>query len=363
MIIGIDASRANKTQRTGTEWYSYFVIEELKKLRGDIMCQFILYSREPLRGDLAKLPPNFESRVLAWPPKFLWTQIRLSWEMLIHPPDVLFVPAHTLPILGRAKRVVTIHDVGFRVYPELYSWIDILYHRFSVWFASRFAAKIICVSEFTKSELIKYYNTDPKKISAIPLGISLPLTPGRGASEASDSEKSQLFYIGRLEKKKNILGMLKALKIAQRMFSNFRLVLAGSPGHGFGEIKNYIAANRLDDSVTIKGYITEEEKSRLYRDSLAFVFPTFYEGFGLPILEAQAYGCPVITSKLGATAEVAGNSALLVDPNNPEDTAQAILALRDADFRRGVIEKGVANCKKYSWENTAVETLEILENP
>ncbi|MEK9180941.1 MAG: glycosyltransferase family 1 protein [Patescibacteria group bacterium] len=388
VVIGIDASRANKDKKTGTEWYSYFVIEEMKKLdfsrpypssalrasspaRGEEgewqlrekeTVKFILYSREPLRGDLGKLPLNFENRVLAWPPKFLWTQIRLSWEMLVRPPDVLFVPAHTLPVFGRAKKIVTIHDVGFRVYPEFYSWIDIFYHRFSVWFASKFAHKIICISEFTKSELIKYYRTDPKKIVVIPLGIypsSVLRTPSPTRGEGGTADPFLLF-IGRLEKKKNILGIIKAFELARKKIQNLRLVFAGLPGHGFEVVQKYLTSNNLREVVEIKGYIDEAEKQQLYARAFAFVFPTFYEGFGLPILEAQSRSCPVITSKFGAAAEVAGDSAILVDPNNPQQIGDAIISLQDPVRRNQIIQKGLVNCAKYSWENTAKATLKVL---
>jgi len=396
MIIGIDASRAAKPQKTGTEWYSFYVIEELKKIiqaapplpspphqgegkekaEGESI-RFILYSREPLQGDLAELPPNFESRVLKWPPKFLWTQVRLSWEMLVRPPDILFVPAHTVPILGRVKKVVTIHDVGFRVYPELYSWIDILYHRFSVWFASHFAYKIICVSEFTKSELIKYYRTDPKKITVIPLGVKdsdfleqtrtspSPLLMRRGlrGGPGLNDQNPFLFFIGRLEKKKNILGILKGFNELRKKFPTLRLVLAGLPGHGFAEIENYLSDQKLWDFVEIRGYVTETEKQELYRGACAFVFPTFYEGFGMPILEAQSLGCPVVTSKYGATAEVAKNSALLVNPQEHAEITEACRKLmEDGSLRESLIAAGLENVKKYTWTGNARKTYPLFLN-
>ncbi|MDP2933117.1 MAG: glycosyltransferase family 1 protein [bacterium] len=375
MTIGIDASRANKSQKTGTEWYSFHLIEELKKI--DSPNRFVLYSREELRGELGQLPTNFESKVLKWPPKFLWTQVRLSWEMLVRPPDVLFVPAHTVPILGRVKRVVTIHDVGFRVYPELYSWVDILYHRFSVWFASRFAYKIICVSEFTKGELIKYYHTDPKKVTVIPLGVKdpnflkqaktspFPLLMRRGLEGVPglNNQNPFLLFIGRLEKKKNILGILKAFNALREKFPTLRLVLAGLPGHGFAEIENYLRDQKLWDFVEIRGYITEIEKQELYRGACAFVFPTFYEGFGMPILEAQSLGCPVVTSKYGATAEVAKNSALLVDPQEPVEIAGACSKLiEDESLRESLIAAGLENVKQYTWASTAQKTYPLLLN-
>ena len=353
MVIGIDATRANLDEKTGTEWYSYFLIQELKKIvtHGRVL----LYSREYLKGDLATLPENFENRILKWPPILLWTQIRLSFETFVNPPDVLFIPAHTIPIIGRAKTVMTVHDVGFCVYPELYSWIDILYHRFSIWWASKFAWKILCPSEFTKQELIKYYKTDPGKIHVIP----------HGAPEISYSQnlarKNYLLYIGRLEKKKNILGILRAFKIVAVKHPEMKLVLAGRPGYGYERIIEYIQEQNLKNSVEIRGYVSEVEKSRMYKEARAFIFPTLYEGFGMPILEAQSYGCPVVTSDRGANAEVAGDSAVLVNPDSSEEIAVGIAKLLDDDnLQKDITRKGIENAKKYSWMKTAETTYKVL---
>jgi glycosyltransferase involved in cell wall biosynthesis len=356
MLIGIDASRANLQNKTGTEWYSYFLIQELKKL--DTQNQYRLYSKEPLTGDLGNLPSNFQSRVLAWPPRFLWTQKRLAWEMLVRPPEVLFVPAHGLPVFSRARMVVTIHDVGFRVNPELYYFKDIWYHRFCVWYASHFAKRIICPSEFTKQEVIKYYPASAGKITVIPHGVSENLR-----SEKKPAAENFLLFVGRLEKKKNLLGMLQALMILRRKFSDLKLVLAGRPGYGWEEAEQFIAENNLQNSVVVKGYVSEAERDRLYAEARAFLFPTFYEGFGLPILEAQSRGCPVITSRGGAHQEVAGDSAPLVDPKSPQEIAAAAEKfLTNPQFRLELSDKGLQNAAKYSWRSTAEKTLQVLNS-
>ena len=168
ILIGIDASRANKIKKTGTEWYSYHLIQELKKIAPQYRdAGFILYSAEPLRGDLGILPRNWESRVLAWSPKRFWTQIRLSWEMWRRPPDILFIPAHTIPIIHPKKVVTTVHDLGFINFPKAYGWLEKIYHKFALNFAVKNATKIITVSEFTKNELIKYTKIIPEKVAVV----------------------------------------------------------------------------------------------------------------------------------------------------------------------------------------------------
>ena len=157
MVIGIDASRANNKNKTGVEWYTWHLIKNLKKISGTQAgrnIQFVLYSREKLTGEIAKLPENWTAKVLSWPPKRLWTQIRLSLEMLISPPDVLFVPSHVFPIIHPKKTVMTIHDVAALRFPESYNKFQRWYTIWSAKTGLKKLWKIIVPSNFTKNELL-----------------------------------------------------------------------------------------------------------------------------------------------------------------------------------------------------------------
>ena len=169
MTIGIDASRANKKTKTGTEWYSYNLILELAKL--DTKSQYFLYTKEKLQDKLKELPDNFKEKVLKWPPKFLWTMLRLSQEMKKNAPELLFVPAHIIPLVSPAKTITTIHDVGFRRFPHLYSGLELKYHNFGLNQAIKKASTIITISEFSKREMIQLCNIDPEKIKVIHNGF------------------------------------------------------------------------------------------------------------------------------------------------------------------------------------------------
>src|SRR3989339_1868807 len=149
MKIGIDASRANNLQKTGVEWYSYFLLKNLKKIIPEDI-EVVLYTREKLQGDLAELPKNWSNKVLCWPPKIFWTQIRLSLEMLFHKPDILFVPAHVCPIIHPKKTVMTVHDIAALRFPDSYNWLEEWYSLASVRFALKNISKIITPSQFTK---------------------------------------------------------------------------------------------------------------------------------------------------------------------------------------------------------------------
>ncbi|MFH1225982.1 MAG: glycosyltransferase family 1 protein [bacterium] len=363
MLIGIDASRANKPEKTGTEWYSYHLIQELKK--PDKENRFVLYSREKLRGDLGELTDNFQSKVLKWPFR-LWTQLRLSWEMLWSRPDVLFVPAHTMPLIHPKKTIITLHDIGFAKHPELYSKKDLAYHRWATKFALRCAFLILTISEFTKREIVEVYKIKPEKIKVIYLGYDK--NQFRPDLEKKKTGRPYFFYIGRLEKKKNILGLIEAFNklgnppsAGRRSGKEINLILAGRPGLGFEEIKERIKKYNLQDRVMMPGWLEQEKVPSLMANALALVMPSFYEGFCLPVLEAMAVGAPVIAANSTAIPEIAAGAALLVDPHRPDEIAEAMRKIiNNEELRQELIITGLKRAQNFSWEKCARETLAII---
>ena len=367
MIIGIDASRANRKQKTGIEWYSYHLIQELKKISlvpGD---KFILYTPFKLHGPLAEMPVNWEEKVLKWPPKYLWTQIRLAWEMLFHPPDLLFVPAHCLPLFSWVKKVVTVHDLGFKHFPRTYSLFQRIYYFLSHYWSLKLAQQVIVPSEFTKNDILKNFCSPRGKITVIPLGYD-------SKKRLSDTQinsnlilnkykikKPFFFYLGRIEKKKNILGLINAYQKLSKDKSQIEipdLVLGGKPGYGYREIKKEIL---ISEGIKEIGYIASEDLSALYSSAVALVFPSFYEGFGLPLLEAMANDCPVLSSNAGSLPEVGGAAVLYFNPSDTEDIKNVMLKIiKDKELRENLIKKGNERVKFFSWEKCAQSTKEVL---
>lgn len=398
MIIGIDASRANEIKRTGTEWYAYYLIQEFKKI-ADPNDRFVLYSKDPLRGELGVLPKNFSSKVLKWAPGFLWTQLRLSWEMIVNKPDILFVPAHTIPVIHPKKTVTTLHDVGFERFHKLYSkntigyktpfgkwFINIIirlfsfgkygsneydYHRFSARFALKHAKLILTISNFTKSEILELFGKKySNKISVIPLAYDNTRLKAEFSKKEIDQVKQKykigdefLLFIGRLEEKKNIAGLIETFNILHRKFNyNGQLVLIGKSGYRFEVAQEKISDYGLTDYVVQPGWITEEERIMLLKSASVFVFPSFYEGFGIPPLEAMAVGTPVVASNSASIPEVVGEAALLVDPNDHDKIASSIMMVinNDSLIRDTLIKNGYLRIMNYSWKTTATETLNEL---
>ncbi len=370
MTIGIDASRANKVYKTGVEWYSYHLIQELKKITGQAD-QVILYSQEALSGGLEILPANWKNRVLGWPPKRLWTQIRLSWEMFLHSPDLLFVPAHVLPCICPKKVVTTCHDVGFLRLPNLYSSVEFNYQRFALRRAIRRAQKIIAVSEFTKKELIELAGINPERVAVVHNGYDKSrYRPIENEQEIErvlkkyNLKKPYILYVGRLELKKNIPGLVQAfamLKKSEKLVTNYKLVLAGQPGFGFEKVVQTLAENDLHDEVVLPGWIDPKDLVYLLAGAELFVFPSFYEGFGIPVLEAMATGVPVVASDIEPLREVGGEAVYFVDPGKPEEIAFGILRVLTDNFLKEELKiRGLAQAEKFSWGKCARETLSII---
>lgn len=367
-VIGIDASRANAANRTGTEWYAYHVIQELKSLIPDSF-EVRLYSREPLRDGLEALPGSWRSLVLKWPFRF-WTQIRLSWEMFRDPPDLLFVPAHVLPLMLPRRTVITLHDVAFVRYPEAYSVPGRLYHIWSTRRAVKKAVRILTVSRFSRSEIVGLFAADPDSV------FVTHLCHDKSRFRPADEDEltavrgrygivwPYFIYVGRLERKKNLAGILAAFREFKRMWPGYgdhRMLLVGKRGHGYGQEMRDPGAAGAEDVVEL-GYVPPEDMPALVSGAETFVFPTWYEGFGIPVLEAFACGTPVIASDNASVPEVAGDAALYADPGEPAEIARAMHRLvADPALREVMVERGFRRAAEFSWQRTAEETWRVIE--
>ncbi len=357
MLIGIDTSRTTKPRLTGTEYYSIEIIKNLAQI--DRNNRYLLYAQLDPSERLGKLPTNFGTKVMPFPR--LWSQIRLSWEMFLHKPDVLFVPSHTVPIIHPKNTVVTLHDLGFKHFPDLYSSEELAYHNWTMNFSANSASEIITPSEFTRQDLIKTYSLDPAKIHVIWHGFD----KDRFRPNPAVKKKPYILFIGRLEEKKNIKNMIKAYGLLRKEAkTTHQLVLAGSPGFGYEGIKAEIAKLpiNIQKDIIETGYISEVDYIHRLQEADIFLFTTNFEGFGMPIIEAFACGTPVVTSNVSSMPEIAGNAALLVDPQKPLQIAAALSKLiNDSSFKKSLILKGRVRSGLFSWEKAAHQTLEVLQ--
>jgi glycosyltransferase involved in cell wall biosynthesis len=379
MLIGLDASRAASAQRTGTEGYSLHLIRALLEI--DQRNEYVLYFHRPPRPGLFPASPRWRARVIPFPR--LWTHVRLSLEMLTAPPDVLFVPAHVLPLVRPRRSVVTVHDLGYRHEPQAHRLLDRLYLELSTRYNARAASHVIADSTATKRDLVQLYGTDPDRITVIPLGLDELFQPVTDPARLADVRArygipgDYLLYVGTLQPRKNLVRLIEAwarviadcrLQIAD--LGRWTLVLAGKKGWLYEEIFATVRRLGLEGRVLFPGYVPEEDLPALLSGATAFVWPSLYEGFGLPVLEAMACGTPVIAANVSSLPEVVGDAGLLVDPLDSEALAAAMQRLlADADpstplrasLRAELRQRGLARAKLFSWPRCARETLAVLE--
>lgn len=368
MKIGIDASRYGGKEATGVEWYSYHLLNELIPLLGrEHTSKAFLYSPWEINF-VTDLPFNVKPRVI--PARRFWTVLRLSYELLAHPVDRLFVPSHTLPLIIPKKSIITIHDTAFRRFKHCYSRLQYALLEYSTRRAVKKSWKIIVPSEATKKDLIDLFHCPSGKIVVIPHGApEYPKILNFGTIEKERMLKrfslsnDDLFvlYVGRLESKKNLARLIEGFSRFLKEFPDWKLVLAGKNGVGHAEIALAVTRLGLENNVILPGYVSEREKLFLMSACRIMAFPSLYEGFGLPVLEGFAMRRPVLTSRGSSLPEVAGNAAFLVDPLKAEEIGVGLKRLAsDGFFVNQLINKGEKQVARFEWEKAARQTYEVL---
>lgn len=410
MIIGYDGSRAFSKDRTGTENYSYQLIKNLARI--DHANIYIVYLRDnPISSTIAQVigqfPGNFHFKSINWPR--LWTQAGLAIRTFTDHLDVLFIPAHTLPLIRRPtlKTVITVHDLGSEYLPSMHQVKQRIYLSFMQKYQLKTASKIIAVSEATKEDLVRRIGIEPGKIRVVyegydgekyqvlrskyqlqPKTYVLPKAKGK-VLRASP----YYLFVGTVQPRKNlervILAFSKFISQGTSRYGksikyhvssikgekqkkanshdplytihNTDLVIAGSKGWLSDGIYKLPKKLGIEDRVKFLGYVSDKNLPALYSGAIALVFPSLFEGFGLPILEAQACGTPVITSNISSMPEVAGKGAIYVDPYDVNDIVKGMERLQVTVNRLQLIKRAFENINRFSWEKCAEETLKVLE--
>ncbi len=293
-------------------------------------------------------PKNYLLRILA-------EQILLP--LLSFKFDVLFTPSVFSPYFCFCKKITTIHDIVYLDDKRLN--LKNLYLRF-VTLSSIRSLKIITVSNFSKKEILSKFPKIENKIKVIYEAHNIVNFKNFFKIELKNP---YFFYIGLIVPRKNIENMLKAFKIFSEKYQNIDFVLAGPERKNLLDLNKLIKDLNLNGRVHYLGVVSENEKFFLFKNSLAFIFLSLHEGFGLPVLEAQSVGVPVLASNVTSLPEIAGEGALFVDPYNVEEITKAMEKIAfDEKLRKELIQKGYENLKRFSWEKAAKETLEILKS-
>ncbi len=360
-IIGLDASYIFDTYPTGTATYSRKLIQSLASLKTPhhfLVCYRM--SRLRKRREFLCPPstaggPTFSVRVFQQPLTF-W----LPWQA-----ELFHSLAQRPPAFRFRQEVVTVFDI-FPITRSSYSTPE-FQRRFSRLLRQALvrAARIIVLSEYTASQITEHCPVERTRIRVIPAGVDLPeitIAPEeclRERERLTGKGNHILLAVGVLDTRKNTINALRALKLLPE---NYRLVLAGGNGYGSEAIHAFIASQRLESRVRVLGYVPAEQLPVLYQAASAFLFPSLEEGFGLPLLEAMAYGLPVVASRSSSLPEVGGDAALYIDPCDPCDIASKLVsAVESPSLREELIRKGLNRARQFPWKRAAEETLKVYD--
>ncbi|PIZ99948.1 MAG: hypothetical protein COX77_00030 [Candidatus Komeilibacteria bacterium CG_4_10_14_0_2_um_filter_37_10] len=355
--IGLEATRASKQQKTGTEWYAWHIIKQLTSI--DRNNQYRIYFKDHLDPDLLSVNNNVKFISLPWVGKKLWTNLRLSWELLLRPVDV-FLSVNSVPFFGLRKLIVVIHDLGFYREPQLYQPLERWFHKFEHRIMLAKADRIIAVSENTKKDIGYYFPQYLPKVTVILNGFDHTVFQPLSSEQIELAKKrfglpvNYLLYIGRIETKKNILYLVKSF--SQTMAEHdWHLLLAGRPGnYGYQEVVDYICLHKIDNRIHLLGYLDNEKYHQLLAAASIFVFPTKFEGFGIPVIEALSCGVPVLCSDLPVLQEVAGTAAEYFSLKDENSLANKINFLINHEEKREQLRQlSRGQASKYSWHQCA----------
>ncbi|MCI0711461.1 MAG: glycosyltransferase family 4 protein [Chloroflexi bacterium] len=361
MHVAIDASPTTRTRRTGTENYALQLIRHLVAI--DVVNHYTLYFREDPPADLFPDVEDVHQRVLLFPR--LWTHLRFAGDLWLRRPDLTFVPAHTLPRFFPGKAVVTIHDLGYKHFPDAHPVRERQYLDWSTRHSANRATMILADTHATRRDLIEFYDIPDEKIRVVYPGVDESLRPVKDEASLQAVRakyglpQRYLFFLSTLQPRKNVARLVRAFQQWHRDTShtNVHLVLAGQKGWLYDESWTAGVENLI-----MPGYIHDEDIPALYSGALAFVFPSLFEGFGFGVVEAMQCETPVLTANTSSLPELAGDAALLVDPLDVDAIAQGIDHLvNGAALRKTLVERGKQQVKKFTWENTARQTLQVFE--
>jgi len=392
MLIAIDGNEANLDHKVGVNRYAFEILwsfYRLKKRSPDLRkIDFVIFlSRQPR--------PEFPSETKGWHyevfgPKFLWTFTGLVKRLYFGSPrpDLLFSPSHYGPLFSPIPFVVSIMDLGFLRWPRQFTKKDFFQLKYGTRFSVKRASRVVTISKFSKEDIAKTYGIDPNLISVAYPGwqknqgskktLSQSL-PHPGATDKQKPKKqrstfknlrgkfrikgSYLLYLGTLKPSKNLEGLIEAFRLLteERLFSELKLVIAGKKGWLYQDIFKRGVELGLQKKIVFTGFVPDPEIKKLIRNASAFIMPSFWEGFGIPALEAMAEGTPVICSNKAALPEVVGKAALLINPYSAKDISDKIKeVLTDQRLRKRLIKLGRDQAGKFDWDNSGQAILNLL---
>jgi glycosyltransferase involved in cell wall biosynthesis len=354
--IGVNALYLIPGGVGGTEIYLRELLAALARV--DSTHEYFVFTNLETGADLVPRQANFHYkpqnvRASFRPARIVWEQIALPLEASHYRLDVMFNPGFTAPLLAACPMVTVFHDLQHKQHPEHFRWFDLPFWRLLLWASAHRSRRLIAVSEATRGDLLHFYRLPPERVTVVPHGVEARFF----ALERAHIE-TYVLCVSTLHPHKNLDRLIRAYGRRKRYF---RLVLAGMRGFNARSLERLIAELGVADSVQLTGWISREELYRLYARARAFIYPSTFEGFGMPVLEAMAAGVPVACSNIPPLREVAGDAALLFDPLDESAIASALDCITSDSAMRGrLAEAGPARARGFTWDKTAFATLRAL---
>ncbi|HJX58966.1 MAG TPA: glycosyltransferase family 1 protein [Patescibacteria group bacterium] len=372
MIIGIDGNEANIENRVGVNQYGFELLHSIRKLQGEWenRHKFIVYLKNPPLPDLPKPTGHFTYKVIPGGGAWIIKKLMPSLYQEKPRPDIFFSPSHYVPPFAPMPRVCAIMDLGYLEFSGQFKKSD--FWQLKLWSAySIFVSKaVISISNSTKDDILRHYPFASSKVYVTHLAydhdvFNLEVKPEdvRRVRERYAIVDDYILYLSTLKPSKNVEGLLEAFGRVKQEFPGLKLVVAGKKGWLYENIFQKVQKLHLEKDVVFTDFIPEEDKAPLIKGARLFVLPSFWEGFGLDPLNAMACGVPVVVSDVGSLPEVVGKAGVLVDPNNHQSIANGVLkvlSMGKLEYNR-LVQEGLDQAKKFSWEKTTRETIRILE--
>ncbi|MEK7547756.1 MAG: glycosyltransferase family 1 protein [Patescibacteria group bacterium] len=363
MKIAVDI-RSASGEKAGKGWFTFYIIKNL--LEQDQENHYLLYAQNKTPGfDKYK---NAQIKVIN-SKGILW-HYKTAKDIQKEEADIFIAPtSYIIPVLlpKSIKTILVVHDLVAFFYPRAHNKKAAFIERFLLKTALKKAQKVIAVSKNTKNDIIQKFNYEKNKINVVYCSASDDFKPIETGTLKSFVKKTNLpanFFlsVGTLEPRKNYVNLVKAFAAVNKRYPNYHLIIVGNNGWNYEQIYEEIKINYLQKKVHILGYLSGKSLNNLYNLAKGFVFPSLYEGFGIPPLEAMKCGCPVITSNTSSLPEVVGDSAILVNPQSVPEIAKAIVSLiEDKNLCNELRKKGLKQAKKFSWVKSACKLLKVIE--
>lgn len=370
MNIGVDINEANISQRVGVNQVAFYIFKNLVSV-----CQepdkIIALSKDRPLPDMPQANPVLNYEIFG--PKKIWVLTGLTKRLFFNKPkiDVLFSPSHYTPLLTNVPSVIYLMDLSYeRFGTDFFTAFDS--NQLKRWtpLSVKKANHILTISQFSRQEIIKLYKVKPEKVSVVYPGIDkenyhskIPLTKQKQVRSKYKITGKYLLYVGTLQPRKNLNRLIEAFSKIKD--SKIKLVIGGKKGWLYDQFFDQVKNLKIEDRVIFTGFLPQDDVPGLIKGSIAYVLPSLYEGFGMPPVEAQAVGVPVVVSNTSSLPEIVGDSGIFI--KNPENVQDIRIALEEAiglkkSEREAIIERGKENVKRFDWDKSALQLLNLLKS-